>query len=259
VPVPHFDGKHLHEALYQPADVLSRWALTEPLPPAPEGVIFCWDRRLLRWLEEGGEAVRVEWQHMLQGQVYRLPNGVAAVYLIGWGAPSAAYVFELLIALGTRRFVIAGTAGGLGPTLRMGDVVVCDRAIRDEGVSHHYLEPGKYSYPSAALSMELGRALQNTSVPFRIGSSWTIDALFRETAAEARFHAADGALTVEMEAAALFAIAQGRQVDIAAALVLSDLLLDDRHVPPEPEVYSTHLQAVFRAALAALSAGVGLG
>jgi len=253
VPVPHFDGKHRHEALYRPADVLQRWALTEPLPEAPAGVIFCWDRRLLLWLRDAGEAIPIAWQRMLQCQLHRLPGGLAAAYLIGWGAPSAAYVFELLIALGTRRFVIAGTAGGLGPALSIGDVVVCDRAIRDEGVSHHYLEPGKYSYPSSGLTAGLGRALDAAGLPFRTGSTWTVDAVFRETAAEAKYHAADGALAVEMEAAALFAIAQVRQVDIAAAVVLSDLLLDDRHVPPDPEVYGAHLLAIFRAAQAALA------
>ena len=254
MPVPHFEGKHRHEALYQPADVLARWALTEPLPPTPAGVIFCWDKRLLAWLDSSASVTPVLWDRMLQARLYQLPDGLAAAYLIGWGAPSAAYVFELLIALGTRRFVIAGTAGGLGPTLRMGDVVVCDRAIRDEGVSHHYLEPGKYSFPSPALTSAVGRALSDAGVPFRTGTTWTVDAVFRETAAEARYHAEDGALAVEMEAAALFAIAHVRQVDIAAAVVLSDLLLEDRHVPPDPEVYASHLLAVFQAAKAALTA-----
>lgn len=253
MPVPHFEGKHLHEALYRPADVLARWALTEPLPATPAGVIFCWDRRLLSWLESSGSATPVRWDRMLQARLFQLEGGLAAAYLIGWGAPSAAYVFELLIALGTRRFVIAGTAGGLGPTLRMGDVVVCDRAIRDEGVSHHYLEPGKYSYPSASLTSGLGKALDGAGIPFRTGTTWTVDAVFRETAAEAVYHAQDGALAVEMEAAALFAIAQVRGVDIAAGVVLSDLLLEDRHVPPDPEVYASHLQALFRAAQAALT------
>ena len=254
MPVPHFEGKHLHEALYRPADVLARWALTEPLPPTPSGVIFCWDKRLLTWLESSGSATPVLWDRMLQARLYQLGGGLATAYLIGWGAPSASYVFELLIALGTRRFVIAGTAGGLGPMLRQGDVIVCDRAIRDEGVSHHYVEPGKYSYPSPSLTSSLGQSLSDAGVPFRTGATWTVDAVFRETAAEARYHAEDGALAVEMEAAALFAIAQVRGVDIAAAVVVSDLLLEDRHVPPNPEIYSSHLQAVFRAAQAALTA-----
>lgn len=57
------------------------------------------------------------------------------------------------------------------------------------------------------------------------GPSWTTDAVYRETIAEARAYQAEGILTVEMEAAALFAVAQYRDVELASAFVISDHLL----------------------------------
>ena len=55
---------------------------------------------------------------------------------------------EELVALGCRRFVSIGTAGSLQPDLAVGDLLVCDRAIRDEGTSYHYQPAARYSYPS---------------------------------------------------------------------------------------------------------------
>ena len=59
-------------------------------------------------------------------------------------------------------------------------------------------------------------------------STWTIDTPYRETIDEVRHYQADGVLTVEMEAAALFAVGVHRGVDVAAAFVISDLLTEDR-------------------------------
>lgn len=252
--MPHFEGKHLHEALYRPEDVIERWAKTDQLPETPSGVILCWDKLLPGWLGQELGARPITWNRMLQCQLHAFSApGLVAAFMLGWGAPAATYVLELLIALGTKRFVLAGTAGGFGPGMQIGDVVLCDRAIRDEGVSHHYLEPGKYSYPSQGLSAGLASALTDAGVTFQTGATWTLDALFRETAAEVRHHLADGALTVEMEAAALFAVAHVRGVEIAAAFAVSDLLLEDRHVPPNPGSYTRALQGVFQAATTALA------
>jgi uridine phosphorylase len=66
---------------------------------------------------------------------------------------------------------------------------------------------------------------------YKRGATWTIDAPFRETTEELRHYREDGVLTVEMEAAALFAVAQHRRFDAAAAFVLSDTLSDAEWIP----------------------------
>ena len=58
----------------------------------------------------------------------------------------------------------------------------------------------------------------------RSGMTWTIDAPYRETVAEVKHYQDAGVLTVEMEAAALFAVATIRGVPIASAFSISDLL-----------------------------------
>ena len=79
---------------------------------------------------------------------------------------------DKIIALGVAQFLSIGTAGGLGPDQSVGDVVVLTRAIRDEGVSYHYLAPEIDAVPDAALTAELANALGEHSS----GSTWTTDA-----------------------------------------------------------------------------------
>ena len=140
-------------------------------------------------------------------------------------------VVETLGALGTRRFVNLGAAGGLQPGDRVGDLVVCDAAVRDEGLSHHYLPPARLAHPSETLTRALADRLASQGHTYKRGATWTIDAPFRETTEELRHYREDGVLTVEMEAAALFAVAQHRQFDAAAAFVLSDTLSDAEWIP----------------------------
>ncbi|MEU9790013.1 hypothetical protein AB0E27_05215 [Streptomyces sparsogenes] len=78
----------------------------------------------------------------------------------GLGAPVAALVPEQLGALGATRVITVGTAASLQRELRAGEIVVCDRALRDEGVSHHYLGPAPYAMPSSDLTDHLARILR---------------------------------------------------------------------------------------------------
>ena len=146
-----------------------------------------------------------------------------------------------------------GTAGALRPDLGTGAVVVCDRAVGDEGVSHHYLPPARWTEPSATLSGRLRACLDEAGCSPVTGSTWTIDAPFRETVAEARHYADEGVAVVDMEAAALFAVAAVRGVDVASAFAVSDSLANGEWTPQfgHPQV-ATSLACMVPAAIAAL-------
>ena len=159
-------------------------------------------------------------------------NGrVAVIGGFGIGAPVAAIVLEELIAIGAARFLSIGTAGGLQPELAAGEVVLCTSAVRDEGVSHHYTPHDNPAEPDSALTGALEQSIRDVGLPYRRGSSWTIDTPYRETAAEARHYQAEGVLCVEMEAAALFTVAAHRGVALASAFCVSDSLADAEWSP----------------------------
>jgi uridine phosphorylase len=177
-------------------------------------------------------------------------DGAVGVCCMGIGAPAVAAQMEVLIALGVAAFLSIGTAGGLGPNQSVGDVVVLTGAIRDEGVSFHYLAPEIDAVPDAALTAELANALGEHSS----GSTWTTDAPYRQSAEEIAEFRRRGVLTVEMEAAAVFAIGLARNVPIASAVVLDGVFGDPISAPAmDTAAAFGKLYEVFLAAISALS------
>ena len=230
MPYPNFEGKHASDALFGPEHFLAYLREQGGLHPesVPEAFVMCYERRLFDEIERD-ELVRPV-AHRSR-RYFAIDVGDAQIGVAGGfgiGAPAAAVVLEELIALGARRFVSIGLAGALCGDLAIGDLVVCTEAVRDEGVSHHYVPASRTIAPSTELTERLRRALEEEAVAFTVGPTWTIDTPYRETIDEVRHYQADGVLTVEMEAAALFAVGVHRGVDVAAAFVISDLLTEDR-------------------------------
>ena len=62
---------------------------------------------------------------------------------------------------------------------------------------------------------------------YHTGTSWTTDAPYRETLAEVKYYRDEGVLTVEMEAAAIFAIAKYLNIKAGAILTISDYLTEE--------------------------------
>jgi uridine phosphorylase len=140
----------------------------------------------------------------------------------GMGAAFGVTVLEELIALGCRRFIACGGAGVLNPELALGHVVVPTAAIRDEGASYHYLPPSRDVAPTAAAVTAIEAALRKHHVPYVLGKTWTTDAIYRETPAKIARRRDEGCLTVEMEAASFFAVAQFRGVTFGQLLYSGD-------------------------------------
>lgn len=150
-------------------------------------------------------------------------KGYCYVTGAGIGAPAAATVLEILIALGVKEFILLGLAGSLQPEVLAGDIVLCDSALADEGISAHYV-PAEKQYPSKTLTAKLARVLDKARHPYHVGPNWTTDALFRETVEEVAHYQKKNILTVEMETAAVFAVCTHKKVRAAAAYVVSDEL-----------------------------------
>jgi len=130
------------------------------------------------------------------------------------GAPFAVLVAEELFASGCQLLISITSAGQILPMGHPPYVVLIEHALRDEGTSYHYLPPAPYSHLAPALREMLCSAWDHTRVPLAIGGSWTTDAPFRETEAMIAMCRKEGILAVEMEAAALYALAQARQYQI---------------------------------------------
>jgi len=140
------------------------------------------------------------------------------------GAPAAVFVLERLWACGARRVVMLGFCGSISQELKIGDLVVPDWGIIEEGTSQHYVTGAKRSAPTKRALAALESALAEAGRSYHLGPVWTTDAVFRETRAKVRSMAQQGALAVEMETSALFTVARFRGMELAALLVVSDEL-----------------------------------
>ena len=171
-------------------------------------------------------------RHALMNHVYgRRPMFVTehqgqqvAFFYPGLGAPAAAMAMEEAIAMGCRDFVAIGGAGALVPELEMGTAVVVNAALRDEGTSAHYLAASRSTAPDSAVTEAIAAALESAHVPFVRGMTWTTDAIYRETRERVRRRVQEGCISVEMEAAALFAVARYRGVRVGQLLYAGDTL-----------------------------------
>lgn len=138
------------------------------------------------------------------------------------GAPGAAVALEELHAMGCGAFVVCGGAGALEAGSRVGEIIVPVSAVRDEGVSYHYLEPSReVACQEGALEAVLS-GLREMGVPFRTGKTWTTDAIYRETPDRIALRRSEGCVTVEMEAAAFFAVSQYYGFPLAQLLYAGD-------------------------------------
>jgi uridine phosphorylase len=124
------------------------------------------------------------------------------------GAPFAVLVAEELFASGCRLLISLTSAGKIVPCGPTPYFIIIDRALRDEGTSYHYAPPSEFAEACPLLVSKAFDATSRTEPRVVVGSTWTTDAPFRETAEAIRAAKLKGILAVEMEAAALYAFAQ---------------------------------------------------
>jgi uridine phosphorylase len=216
-PILEFDPAR--SAVIEPSRTISR-------VPIPELAVACFFRDIVDDIARRDNLVPLATQHseMVLHPIYEIPyrRHRLAVFHAGAGAPIAAGLLEGVIAHGARVVVACGGAGVLDPAIPLGRIIVPTAAIRDEGTSYHYLPPSREVAANPRGVEILRELLDSQGTPYLLGKTWTTDALFRETRSKIEARRAEGAITVEMEAAALFAIGEFRDVLVAQLLYAGD-------------------------------------
>lgn len=143
-------------------------------------------------------------------KIYRFLDTDILIMLGSIGCPACAGNLDLLNAMGAQRVMFCGGGGVLDKTIEVGQILVVDGAIRDEGFSYHYVEPSRYIYTDPEVTAKIVQHLEEHSVSYIRGLTWTTDALFRETNDRIARRKEEGAQIVEMEQAGCIAVAQCR-------------------------------------------------
>jgi DeoD family purine-nucleoside phosphorylase len=140
----------------------------------------------------------------------------------GMGGPSAAIVLHELIALGVTRAIRVGTCGALDPSLGLGDMVVASEAIAADGTSAA-IGAGKLTQADPLLVDALRAELERKpSRPHHVGRIVSTDLFYERDSKRNPGWRADGAIAVEMEASALFAVGAGAGIQVACVLAVTD-------------------------------------
>jgi uridine phosphorylase len=224
----------------------------------PRRVVLCFFQDVIEEVvsRHEGRQIDVLVSEIGQNPVFDVAIGGERLAVVhpGVGAPLAAAFLEELIARGCDAFVACGGAGVLVPDVALGHAILPTSAVRDEGTSYHYLPASRTVEPSPAALVAIRDALERHHVPFVEGTTWTTDGLYRETRDKVQRRVEEGCLTVEMEAAAFFAVARFRGVALGQLLYAGDDLSGDAWDGRDWDGHGEGRELLFRLAAEAVSA-----
>ena len=141
------------------------------------------------------------------------------------GSAPAAQFMDWLIGYGVEQIISTGTCGVLAD-IEEHAFLVPVRALRDEGTSYHYAAPSRYMDVHVEAISAIEQVLEQLGIPYEEVMTWTTDGFYRETAEKVAYRKEEGCAVVEMECAALAAVAQLRGAVWGELLFTADSLAD---------------------------------
>ena len=114
---------------------------------------------------------------------------------------------------GVKKFIIFGNCGVLDKNIDDCQIIIPNRAYRDEGVSYHYLPDSEYIDLSDKYKDKFIEILNKYSFEYVEGATWTIDAFYRETREKIEYFKNKGVVCVEMEGSVIAAVCKRKNLD----------------------------------------------
>lgn len=212
---PIIDGKHYGaQSAFEAKNLLREARRQKGVAQGniPEVCLLDPDGDMVRALIRSGRGVRDEFWACYHTDMFRFTHDDMEFGIVGCavGASFAVLLAEQMFASGCRLLISVTSSGQITPIRPPPFFVLIDKALRDEGVSYHYMPPSEYSEADPALITRMDGAFDRLNEPVERGATWTTDAPFRETDQAIAAARDRGLLAVEMEAAGLYAFAQAR-------------------------------------------------
>jgi uridine phosphorylase len=186
----------------------------------PPRAIIVVDAGNLNLLVRRTNAVRISAWNPYRS-IFQVPDRETVLVRSAFGGPNMAALVEEISSFGVKEICLWGYCGGIGENLSVGDRVLVNGALREEGTSYHYLSDEEQRVTSGWLSQWQAVC---KSEGFIEGLIWSTDAPYRETSEKAAKYRGLGILGVEMEVASLYAVCSYRGLSGIAFLVVSDLI-----------------------------------
>lgn len=222
---PRYDSNRI---VHNPAkqkiarDILERYTGSDLKDFQPHILLTNFDYYMQRFCEKSGSP-------KISGSAMHCAHDrKAGVSIIDFriGSPTAALIIEVLSVINPQAVLFLGICGGLHPSLKVGDFIMPTAAIRDEGVSRHFMPPQVPALPTFKIQKFVSQILVEKGCDYRTGVIHTTDYRFWEfnDVFKQQLYS-ERALAIEMECAALFIGGFVSKVPIGALLLVSDLPL----------------------------------
>ena len=169
------------------------------------------------------------------GYTGRYQGSEISVMPSGMGMPSAAiYITELYRSFEVETIIRIGTAGGFSPSLQLRDMVVASGCITNSRMPELLLGQEQYELaPTPSLLSAAVDLSRDSDLSLQSGTIFTSDIFYEPDDGLNQRMIDDGVLCVEMETAALYAIAQIEQKQALSLVTISDHLTSGAHLSPE--------------------------
>jgi len=155
----------------------------------------------------------------------------------GMGCPAAAIAVEELANIGAKVFIRTGSTGALQKSIDVGDLIIPNGAVKNEGTSRMY-EPIEFpavpSYRVLNALAEAARSLEGElRFKYHIGIVSSDDAFYAETPEFIQKMTALGVLALDMETSAIFVTARVRGLEAGSIMAASENFARKSIVPQE--------------------------
>ena len=185
-----------------------------------ERVIVCGDPRRVDRIAECLTNITL----IADNREFRLINGYYNGLLItvcstGIGSPSAIIALEELKQCGAKKIIRVGSAGALQSNIALGDVIIAEAAVRDEGGSQSYVSSSFPAYANFTLVSHLNKYCNKLSHPYHQGIVRSHDSFYIDDEEEiCLYWSKRGVLGADMETSALLTLGRLRGVEVASIL-----------------------------------------
>ncbi|WP_309131797.1 purine-nucleoside phosphorylase [Brevibacterium sp.] len=153
----------------------------------------------------------------------------------GMGLPTMTiYATELFRFYGVERIIRVGTSGGYAPGQELGDVIIASGAHTDSAINEHRI-PGITLAPVASFPLlrAAAEAAEEQGTRYRVGPVFSSDLFYAERPQTHEGLRDHGTLGVDMETAALYAVAAAEGREALTVLTVTDQMFGAEAMSPE--------------------------
>ena len=142
----------------------------------------------------------------------------------GMGGASVAIAVEELKKIGVNTMMRIGSAGALQKGIDLGDLILCEGSIREDGASKTYLPERYPAVPDYRLINHCAKVAQENNWPHHVGVILSHESFYHdEDAQESEYWSSKGVLGSDFETAALYTV--GRLRGVHTASILNNVVL----------------------------------